>query len=349
MENTIAVAHDPIFLEHASPEGHPERPARLEAARKGLEAATLTAKRVWLAPHDASDDELARVHTPAYVESLRRADGWQGYLNADTYCSRASIRAARRAAGAGVAMVDALLDGRARTGLALVRPPGHHARPAEAMGFCFFNNVAVAAAHARVRGAERVAVVDFDVHHGNGTQEMFYADPAVLYVSLHQYPFYPGTGSVRETGTFEGTGRTVNVPLSAGAGDSVYLAAFQRIVAPVLASFDPDLLLISAGFDAHELDPLGSMRVTEAGFGGIAAELGRALPRGPDGRVGVVLEGGYDLDGLAGSLRATLEALDSPTAMPARSPKAADPAISPTHEAELARALAAVRENNRFG
>ncbi|HEX7669176.1 MAG TPA: histone deacetylase, partial [Polyangiaceae bacterium] len=209
--------------------------------------------------------------------------------------------------------------------------------------------VAVAAAHARTRGADRVAVVDFDVHHGNGTQEMFYADPAVLYVSIHQFPFYPGTGSVGETGVLEGTGRTVNVPLSAGAGDAVYLAAFQRIVAPVIASFDPDLLLISAGFDAHELDPLGSMRVTEAGFAGMAVELAGALPRGSDGRIGVILEGGYDLDGLAGSLRATLEALDSGAYAPGDSRQTPDRAISPTHEAELGRALATARENNRFG
>ena len=348
MRNTIAVVDDPIFLEHAPPAGHPERPARLAAARKALETAALSARRVPFAPRDASDDELARVHTPAYVEALRRAEGWQGYLDADTYCSPASVPAARRAAGAGVTLVDALLDGRARTGLALVRPPGHHARSGGAMGFCILNNVAVAAAHARARGAERVAIVDFDVHHGNGTQEIFYADPSVLYVSLHQFPFYPGTGSVAETGHGDGAGRTVNVPLSAGAGDAVYAAAFERIVAPVIASFDPDLVLVSAGFDAHERDPLGSMRVTEAGFAAMARHLAGALPRGPEGRIGIVLEGGYDLDGLGASLRATLEAFDTPAAPAAAAPSPGQ-AISSTHEVELARALATAGLHHRLG
>jgi acetoin utilization deacetylase AcuC-like enzyme len=345
MENTIAVALDPIFLDHRTPSGHPERPERLLAARKALDTATLSATRLLLEPREASNDELGRVHAPAYLEALGRVDGREGYLNADTYCSPSSVRAARRAAGAAIALVDALQGGRARRGIALVRPPGHHARADEAMGFCLLNNVAVAAAHARTHGAERVAIVDWDVHHGNGTQEMFYTDPSVLYISLHQFPFYPGTGKVEETGEGDGTGSTVNVPLSAGAGDGVYAAAFDRIVAPLIATFDPDLLLVSAGFDAHLRDPLGSMRVTDAGFAAMARRLADALPRGPDGRMGLVLEGGYDLEGLASALRATLEAPDAPrSAVPTQGP-----AFSPTHEGELARALASASAHHRLG
>jgi acetoin utilization deacetylase AcuC-like enzyme len=206
------------------------------------------------------------------------------------------------------------------------------------MGFCLLNNVAVAAAHARAKGAARVAIVDFDVHHGNGTQEIFYEDPSVLYISTHQYPFYPGTGAADECGKGEGTGATVNIPLGEGADDGVYEAAFDRIVAPVLAEYDPDLLLISAGFDAHRRDPLASMAVSEGGYGRMTRAMARALPRGAEGRIGVVLEGGYDLTGIETSLRATLEALDGkePAETPAK-------ALSPQFEREIERALVAAR------
>jgi acetoin utilization deacetylase AcuC-like enzyme len=344
MENTIAVVDDPVFLDHRGEEGHPERPERLEAARQGLSLAThrkgaenptgagagsevLEASP--LAARDASDDELVRVHTAEYVSGLSRIQGRHGYLDADTFFSPASYAAARRAAGGAIAMVDALLDGTSSYGLALVRPPGHHARPGGAMGFCLLNNVAVAAAHARSRGARRVAIVDWDVHHGNGTQEMFYSNPEVLYVSLHQYPFYPGTGGAAETGHRDGEGFTVNVPLSPGAGDEVYVAAFERLIGPIVEQYDPDLLLVSAGSDAHVRDPLAAMRVTENGYARMTQVLVRALPRGAPGRVGIVLEGGYDLEGLTGSLRATLEALVSPT------PEKSAPAPRGAHDAEL--------------
>ncbi|HVU00392.1 MAG TPA: histone deacetylase [Polyangiaceae bacterium] len=335
MENTIAVVSDPLFTEgHRTPEGHPERPERLGAAAAALSEARLGMERRVLAPRDATDDELARVHEPAYVEALSRASGRRGYLDADTYCSEGSVQAAKRAAGGAVALVDSLLDGNARLALALVRPPGHHARPGTAMGFCLLNNVAVAAAHARSRGCEKVAIVDFDVHHGNGTQEMFYEDPSVLYVSLHQWPYYPGTGAAEEAGAGDGLGATLNVPLSAGAGDAAYLAAFDRIVCPALEGFSPDLLLVSAGFDAHRNDPLAAMRVTEAGYSGMMRRLAALLPDGGAGRVGLVLEGGYGLDGLRDSLRATLEALEAPGT------ESAQGTLSPTEEADLARARA---------
>jgi acetoin utilization deacetylase AcuC-like enzyme len=352
MENTIVLVDDPVFLEHRAPsrsmgaasgmDDHPERPERLEAARAAVDRAVLPAGTSWLRlpARDASDDELARVHTEPYVENLARIEGKQGYLDPDTYFAPASYVAARRAAGGCIALVDALSAGRARYGLALVRPPGHHARPGSAMGFCLLNNVAVAAAHARAAGAERVAIVDWDVHHGNGTQEIFYGDPSVLYVSLHQWPFYPGTGSAEEVGSGDGAGYTVNVPLSGGADDSVYRDAFERIVAPVLSEFDPDLLLISAGFDAHVRDPLASMRVTESGYAEMMRQLSRALPRGAAGRIGIVLEGGYDLDGLQSSLGAVLEALGGPENAEIQGPGGAAATMG-SHQPDLERAAKA--------
>jgi acetoin utilization deacetylase AcuC-like enzyme len=345
MENTIAVVSDRLFLEHAAPGGdHPERPERLQAASRALESARLSCPRVDLERRDATRDELERVHSPEYLDALSRIAGRCGYLDADTYFVASTYAAALRAAGGCVALVDALIDGQARYGVALVRPPGHHARPSAAMGFCLLNNVAVAAAHARARGAGRVAIVDWDVHHGNGTQEIFYADPSVLYVSLHQFPFYPGTGDTRERGTGDGVGATVNIPLSAGAGDAVYAAAFDRIVGPAIETFDPDLVLVSAGFDAHERDPLAQMRVTDRGYAEMLRRLGEAIPRGPAGRMGLVLEGGYDLEGLRGSLQATLEALGG-----APAPLAAADPVAPRHEEDLARALNAAREDVRLG
>src|SRR6185503_7070553 len=193
-------------------------------------------------------------------------------------------------------------------------------------------------AHARSNGKDRVAIVDWDVHHGNGTQEMFYADPSVLYVSLHQFPFYPGTGAAHEVGSGEGRGKTVNVPLSGGATDAVYIAAFDRLIAPILSEFDPDLVLISAGFDAHRRDPLAPMALSERAYDAMTRRIARALPRGPAGRIGLFLEGGYDLEGLTSSLRAALEALDS-DAPPAETPQ--DKPLSPIHTAELDRAIGA--------
>jgi acetoin utilization deacetylase AcuC-like enzyme len=348
MENTIAVIDDAVFLEHRAPGGeealHPERPERLEAARAGLRAAKLTARQLRLPPRDATLDELHRVHSGRYIEALAGIIDKSGYLDADTFFSPLSHRASLRAAGGAVALVDSLLDGHATYGVALVRPPGHHARPGSAMGFCLLNNVAVAAAHARARGAERVAIVDFDVHHGNGTQEIFYEDPTVLYISTHQYPFYPGTGGADEQGAGEGTGATLNVPLSPGADDAVYAAAFDRLVAPVVAEFDPDLLLISAGFDAHVRDPLAAMQVTDEGYGRMTRVLASCLPRGASGRIGLVLEGGYDLTGLETSLRASLEALDAG----AKAPETPGKSVPEPFERDLSALLAAARRNHPY-
>ena len=307
MQKTLALVDDPLFCEHLAPAGHPERPERLHAARAAIARADIDLHRTDLATRSASNDELGRVHDELYLAQLGQAAGQVGYFDEDTFYSAKSVEAARAGAGAAIVITDALLDRHADFGLALLRPPGHHARPSGAMGFCLLNNVAVAAAHARARGIERVAILDFDVHHGNGTQETFYADPSVLFVSLHQSPLYPGSGAAEENGAGEGRGYTVNIPLSPGAGDAVYAAAIERIVAPVLEAYRPGLLLFSAGFDAHARDPLAQMELTDGGFRAIARRTLAAL--GPGVPVGMVLEGGYDLSGLGSSLAAVLEGL----------------------------------------
>ena len=332
---TLAVADDPLFLAHRSKNPHPERPERLQAAREGLTRALAGGTDALnLDPTDATEEQLARGHGAAYLAELGQRAGQWGHLDADTYHAPDSVAAARRAAGASVAVVDALIDSRADAGLCLVRPPGHHARPNSAMGFCLLNNIAVAAAHARMRGMQRVAIVDFDVHHGNGTQEMFYADPSVLFVSLHQFPFYPGTGSANELGKGEGTGYTVNVPLSAGANDAVYQAAFDQIVLPIVEQYAPDMLLVSAGFDAHERDPLASMQVSSATYGAMLSALRGVLPERAQSKVGLFLEGGYDLRALTDSLQSALAGLAQDQAFPA-SPGELNRKLDPKHVREL--------------
>ncbi|HEX4448297.1 MAG TPA: histone deacetylase [Polyangiaceae bacterium] len=304
------VVDDRRFDRHAPPGHHPERPERLVAAREALakvEGAGVRLERV--ESRGATDDELGRVHDPRFIEALARLRGERGYLDPDTYVSADSVETARLAAGSLVAMVDAMLDGEVSKGVALLRPPGHHARPAKAMGFCLINNVAVAAAHARARGLERIAVVDWDVHHGNGTQEIFWNDPHVLYVSTHQAPFYPGTGSVDETGLGDGEGYTVNLPLAAGGNDAVYASAFERVVLPVLEEFAPELVLVSAGFDASVRDPLAQMELSPNAFGWMARELARVAEGSAKGRIALVLEGGYDLVALETGLRSAVEGM----------------------------------------
>jgi acetoin utilization deacetylase AcuC-like enzyme len=304
------VVDDPVFDKHAPVGHHPERPERLTAAREAVARQSAAGTHFDLVEsRAATDDELVRVHDPRFVEALSKLRGETGYLDPDTYVSAESIEVARRAAGSLVAMVDRIIDGPVSKGVALLRPPGHHARPSRAMGFCLLNNVAIAAAHARARGIERVAIVDWDVHHGNGTQEIFWNDPHVLYVSTHQAPFYPGTGAVDETGRGEGEGFTINVPLAAGGGDAVYASAFERVVLPVVESFAPDLVLVSAGFDASARDPLAQMELSPNAFGWMARELARLASLSAKGRMGLVLEGGYDLVALEAGLSAAIEGL----------------------------------------
>jgi acetoin utilization deacetylase AcuC-like enzyme len=306
------------FADHVTPPGHPERPERAEvfdalAARwRGRGAGVV-------APRAASRDDLLRVHAPAHLDALAGTAGRATMLDPDTYTSPDSFEIAVLAAGAACQAVDGAIDSGGGA-VALVRPPGHHAERSRAMGFCLVNNVAVGAAYARsCRGAARVAIVDFDVHHGNGTQWMFYADPSVLYVSIHQHPYYPGTGAAADVGHDRGTGFTLNVPLEAGATDADYDLVCRALVVPVLDAFSPSLLLVSAGYDAHHRDPLAGMRVSTEGFALVAGHLARVARRHCGGCLAVVTEGGYDLPALADGLEVTLETLadcpDEPAAV----------------------------------
>jgi acetoin utilization deacetylase AcuC-like enzyme len=295
----------PRFQEHTTPPGHPERPERAEVFDRVAMDWRDRGGRV-VEPRPATRDELLRVHDAAHVDTIAQTHGRAVKLDPDTFTSPESYEVALLAAGAAVQAAEHALDTR-DPAVALVRPPGHHAERDRAMGFCLFNNVAVAAAAALARGLSRVAVVDIDVHHGNGTQWIFYADPRVLYVSTHQFPFYPGTGAANETGTGAGKGFTFNIPLPAGATDADYASAYAAVAAR-LEQYAPELLLISAGFDAHEDDPLASMRVTTEGYRAIVASVRDAAAR-IGCPIAAVTEGGYDLDALRGCLVATLEVL----------------------------------------
>ena len=262
-----------------------------------------------VAPREATREQLTRVHDADYVRRISETTGRATALDPDTYTSPDSYEVALIAAGAAVDAVERVLGGSHRAAVALVRPPGHHAERDRAMGFCLFNNVAIAAAHAQAIGATRVAIVDYDVHHGNGTQHIFEADRHVLYVSAHQYPYYPGTGGAEEIGRDQGLGFTVNVPMEAGSVDEDYQTVFARVVVPVLKQFEPDLLLVSAGFDAHANDPLGGMRLSSAAFGAMTAELRAVAEECCRGRMVLVTEGGYDLEALGTSLDAAIGVL----------------------------------------
>jgi acetoin utilization deacetylase AcuC-like enzyme len=302
----LLVATDPRLAEHDPGRGHPERPARLTAAVDGLQAAGLEEATLRLEPRRATRDELARVHTVAYVEQLEAfcARGG-GALDPDTAASAESWDAAVLAAGAGLEAVDALDRGVGVAAFCAVRPPGHHALPGRAMGFCLFNNIAVTAAYLRARG-DKVLIVDWDAHHGNGTQAMFWTDPSVMYVSLHEWPLYPGTGRLDEIGAGPATGTTINFPLPAGATGDVYLAALDEVVAPLAEGFAPDWVLVSAGFDAHVADPITGLGLRAGDFADLA---GRVRELAPTGRTVAFLEGGYDLDALRDSVIATASAL----------------------------------------
>ena len=312
------------FVEHQTPPGHPESSERAEVFsvvaghwRQGGGSV--------VAPGAATDEQLARVHAAEYLQRIQALDGRAAKLDPDTFTSAESVDLAHLAAGAVVGAVDRVMTS-GGAALAMVRPPGHHAESNRAMGFCLYNNIAVAAAHARTRGASRVAIVDYDVHHGNGTQHMFEDDPDVLYVSTHQYPFYPGTGAVDEIGRGKGEGFTVNVPLEAGAADEDYRLAFSEVVLPVLRQYKPDILLISAGFDAHQQDPLAGMRVTTPAFAAMTRELAAVAVECCAGRLVAVTEGGYNLRALGQCLIGVLPVLNDPRAKADWPPAAAGPA-----------------------
>jgi acetoin utilization deacetylase AcuC-like enzyme len=306
---------DDVFVQHRAPAGHPERGARFEAAAQALRDAGLSGRGRHVAIRAATEEELVRTHSPRYLEELlRTVPGKSGWLDPDTFFSPGTWEAALAAAGGLAELTTKTLHGELARGLAVVRPPGHHATRERAMGFCLLNNVAVAAAAARAQGAARVAIVDWDVHHGNGTQDIFWEDPSVLYLSVHQYPYYPGTGAPTDIGGAKARGATINVGLPAGMGDREYLQVFDEVFVPALARFRPDVLLVSAGFDPFRDDPLAQMNVTAAGFGAMARRLRRAADRICGGKIVFVLEGGYDLRGIGTGITEVLDALSEPAA-----------------------------------
>ncbi len=311
MAGGTAVVLDRRMLAHDPGRGHPECLDRLRVLLEHLGDAP---GLVHLGARPASEEEVALVHTPALVELAAATAGRpRVLLDPDTATSPGSYDAARLAAGSLLDLCEAIVAGEVTNGFALVRPPGHHAERDRAMGFCLFNNVALAAAQLRRRGIGRVAIVDWDVHHGNGTQHAFEADPDVLYVSTHQYPHYPGTGAAEEVGRGAGAGRTVNLPFPAGFGDAEYARAFDEVVAPVLRQFRPDFVLVSAGFDCDYRDPLAGMQVTPAGFAAMARVLRDVADESAGGRLAAVLEGGYDLHAIVEGVDAVLAVLRGTT------------------------------------
>jgi acetoin utilization deacetylase AcuC-like enzyme len=305
---TTVLMADPIFREHLAGRAHPERPERYDAVIEGLARAGLLQRMRRAEARTATDDELLLCHTAEYLKTARRdVESGRPYLSTgDTDITPNSWEVAARAAGGVLNAVDAVLTGTARNAFCAVRPPGHHASASRGMGFCLFNNVAIAARHAQSRhGVGRVLIVDWDVHHGNGTQDIFYRDPSVFFFSTHQWPLYPGTGRADETGDGPGEGTTMNFPFPAGSGRSEILGAVENHLLPAAARFRPDLVLISAGFDSRAGDPLGSFTLSDEDF----ADLTRAVMGINGGRAVSVLEGGYNLDGLASSSSAHVAAL----------------------------------------
>jgi acetoin utilization deacetylase AcuC-like enzyme len=305
---SVALITHLACLEHDPGPWHPECPDRLRSVLRALEAEEFLPLLREEAPR-ATVEQLCRVHPASYVDTIlaiRPEPGDSVAIDGDTVMSQGSAEAALRAAGGAIHAVDAVVDGWARRAFAAVRPPGHHAERRTAMGFCLFSNAAVAARHAQARGLGRVAVVDFDVHHGNGTQDVFYEDPSLFYASSHQFPCYPGTGAASERGVAD---NVVNVPLAPGTGSTEFRAAWSDLILPALDRFAPELVIVSAGFDAHKADPLAQLRLETADFAWITQKLLEIANRHSGGRMVSVLEGGYDLDALAASAAAHVRTL----------------------------------------
>jgi histone deacetylase 6 len=329
---STGLVYDERFLLHRAPYEHPEHPGRLEAIHGHLVAQGLFAQCEPVPAREATDGELRAIHTQALIDAVRdTAKRDFSQLDPDTYACRDSAEAAWLAAGSLADLTTHVVCGDLENGFALLRPPGHHAERDLAMGFCLFNNVAIAARAAQAAGATRVLIVDWDVHHGNGTQHSFWNDPSVLYFSAHQFPFYPGTGAADELGGPQARGRTVNVPWSGGMGDAEYLAAFDRVLLPMARSFRPEIVLVSAGFDAAEGDLLGEMRVTPEGFAAMTARL-QSLS---GGRMVLALEGGYNLKAISASAAGCLRVLLGEKPPPER----AGSEVSPIAEQALAEVL----------
>ncbi|MGA9099474.1 MAG: histone deacetylase [Methanotrichaceae archaeon] len=299
------IVYHPIYLEHDTNE-HPERKERLTAILERIKLDSILVE--YITPKPATIDQIATIHGRKYIDQVRAiCERGGGYLDIDTVLSRASYDAALTAAGGAIAAVDAVLDG-FNNAFALVRPPGHHAMPNRGMGFCIFNNVAIAAKHAQAKGLKKILIVDSDVHHGNGTNAVFYSDRSILYFSTHQFPHYPGTGRATDIGSDGAEGTKVNVPLPSGTGDKGYVMVFREILKPIALEFKPDIVLVSAGHDAHKDDPLGGMRMTSIGFGAIASIVKEIADYCCQGRIAATLEGGYNLAAQAEAVVAELRA-----------------------------------------
>ena len=321
----VGLVYDPIYLKHDTGQ-HIENARRLEAVLSHLEQTGLKQQLTLIKPRPATVKELSLVHYEQYISHIREvAQKGGGWLDTDTVMSPDSYEAAIYAVGGVIRATEAVMNGEVSSAFALVRPPGHHATPQRAMGFCLFNNVAIAAKYALARyELERILIIDFDVHHGNGTQETFYDNPQVLYVSTHQYPFYPGTGNIDETGSGSAKGTTINIPLPAGCGDGEYEQVFAQIIAPASKRFKPRLILVSAGYDLHWADGLALMQVTVSGFAQVVKVIKELADELCNGRLVFSLEGGYNLTALAASVKATLDVLlgsitiDDPLGQPPR-------------------------------
>lgn len=341
---TTAYCYDPFNLRHHL-DGHPENRQRLAGVWALLQADGILDTLHAVPSQAASDEQLLRVHTPRHLSTVTQAATRCAYLDPDTYTDVDSEQAARLAAGGLLNVQAAVLCGAATNGFALVRPPGHHATPQRAMGFCLYNNIAIAARTAQAEhGVERVLIVDFDVHHGNGTQDVFYQDDSVLFFSMHQYPYYPGTGALHDTGAGRGAGATINIPFPAGVGDAGAIAAFDTVLTPAARRFRPELMLVSAGYDAHWDDPLAGMRLSIAGYAALVTRLLALAEVLCGGRIVFTLEGGYQLEVLAHAVLTTLHRLNGqPNAL-------SDPfGSSPRGERDVTTLLAQVRGVHGLG
>ncbi len=309
------IVRDPRYLDHRTPEGHPEFHHRLTALYDMLDAPEMADGLIHVPPRPAQREEILMVHTPEYLDRIAAtADLEQTALTADTIVSAGSYTAALLSAGGVFAAIDRVVSGDLDTAFALARPPGHHAERSRAMGFCLFNNVALGARYAQIGwGLKRVLIVDWDVHHGNGTQHIFETDPSVLFFSVHQYPHFPGTGLYTDVGRGAGEGATLNLPLGKGYKDAEYAALFQRVLRPVALEFGPDLVLVSAGFDTHRDDLMGKMKMTPPGFAALTRSLMAIASDCCGGKLGMTLEGGYHLKALTASVRAVLSELGEKT------------------------------------
>jgi acetoin utilization deacetylase AcuC-like enzyme len=334
------VVYDPLFLEHGIP-GHPESPARLESIHTELHRAGLWPRLAPVTPHPVDLDLLGRVHSRGYIDQVAAISArGGGYLDSDTYLVGQTYAAARLAAGGAADLVRGVMAGEIQNGIALLRPPGHHAERRRGMGFCIFNNIAVAAQAALDEyGLQRVLIFDWDVHHGNGTQDIFYDSPNVLFVSTHQNPHYPGTGDWREAGADAGAGYTLNMSLPAGVGDGGFARLLAEIVTPVAERFEPELILVSAGYDAHWRDPLAGLHLSLGGYWRLAKGLVELASRLCGGRIAVFLEGGYDLEVVSLGVADTCRALLGDT-VPGEDPIG----TSPWREPSLDRLVGALRK-----